>query len=255
MRIAARIAITTIIAVAGLTAPGAIVFAAEIRLLSSNAMTDVMQDLVPAFERASGHKVVGIYEPTNGILKRIGNGEAFDVVLIIKKSVEDLKGAGKVLAGSHADIARTSMGIAVREGMPNPDISSKEAFKRTLLNAKSIARSEIGASGIHFMRVLEILGITDEVKPKLKTVQGATRTGDLVANGEAEIAVQMISELLPVAGVQVVGSFPEDLYFEIVLTAGISPDTKEPEASNALVKFLASPANAQVLKRKGMSAL
>jgi molybdate transport system substrate-binding protein len=253
MRIAAKIALTTTIVVTGLVTPGA--FAAEIRLLSSNAMTDVMQDLVPAFERESGHKVVATYEPTNGVLKRIGNDEAFDVVLIIRQSVEDLKAAGKVVAGSQVDIARTSMGIAVREGMPKPDIGSKEAFKRTLLDARSIARSEIGASGIHFMRVLENLGIADEVRPKLKTVQGATRTADLVARGEAEIAVQMISELLPVAGVQVVGSFPGDLYFEIVLTAGISSGAKEPEASNALVEFLAAPAAAQVLKRKGMSAL
>jgi molybdate transport system substrate-binding protein len=104
------------------------------------------------------------------------------------------------------------------------------------------------------VRVLEKLGIADEVKPKLKTVQGATRTADLVAAGEAEIAVQMISELLPVTGVQVVGPLPGDLNFEIVLTAGVSSDAKEPEAALALVKFLASPAASPVLKRKGMNA-
>ena len=254
MRTEANFAITIILGLLGLIAPGTSVQAAEMRVLASNALTDVMGELVPAFERTSGHKVVASYEPTIGVLSRIKNGEPFDAVIIIKQSVEELKGAGKIVAGSQVDIARTSMGIAVRAGVPKPDISSTEAFKRTLLNAKSIARSEIGASGIHFTQVLEKLGIAEEVKPKLKTVQGATRTADLVANGEAEIAVQMISELLPVTGVQVVGPLPGDLYYEIVLTGGLSSGAKEPDAATALMKFLSSPAAAPVLKKKGMEA-
>ena len=248
MRTGANFAITIILGLLGLVAPGTLVQAAEIRVLASNALTDVMGELVPAFERTSGHKVVASYEPTIGVLSRIKNGEPFDAVIIIKQSVAELKGAGKVVAGSQVDIA----GVAVRAGVPKPDISSTEAFKRTLLNAKSIARSEIGASGIHFTQVLEKLGIAEEVKPKLKTVQGAGRTADLVANGEAEIAVQMISELLPVTGVQVVGPLPGDLYYEIALTGGVSSGAREPDAATALMKFLSSPAAAPVLKKKGM---
>lgn len=254
MSIRAKFAITAILGFVGLIAPGTFVLAAEIRVLASNAMTDVMGELVPAFERTSGHKVVASYEPTIGVLNRIKNGETFDVVFIIKQSVENLERAGTVVAGSQVDIARTSMGIAVRAGVPKPDISSEEAFKRTLLNANSIARSEIGASGIHFSRVLEKLGIAEDVKLRLKTVQGATRTADLVVSGEAEIAVQMISELLPVAGVQVVGPLPGDLYYEIVLTAAVGSGAKEAKAATALVKFLASPASARVLKKRGMDA-
>jgi molybdate transport system substrate-binding protein len=254
MRTGANFAITIIFGLLGVIAPSTLVQAAEIRALASNALTEVMGELVPAFERASGNKVVATYEPTNGVMGRIKNGEPFDVVIIIKQSVEDLKEAGKVVAGSQVDIARTSMGIAVRAGVPKPDISSTEALKRTLLSAKSVARSEIGASGIQFTRVLENLGIAEEMKPKLKTVHAPTRAADLVATGEAEIAVQMISELVPVAGVQVVGPFPGDLYFEIVLTGGVSSAAKEPDAAIALLKYLASPAATPVLKKRGMEA-
>jgi molybdate transport system substrate-binding protein len=254
VRDAANLAVAIIFGLLELVAPCGLTQAAEVRVLASNALTDVMEELVPAFERASGHKVLATYDPTNGVLSKIKNGESFDSVIIIKQSVEDLQASGKVVAGSQVDIARTSMGIAVRANVPKPDISSIEAFKRTLLSAKSIARSEIGASGIYFTQVLEKLGIAEAVKPKLRTVQGATRTADLVANGEAEIAVQMMSELLPVTGVQVVGPLPGDLYYEIILTGGVSSGAKEPAAATALMRFLSSPAAAPVLRKKGMEA-
>jgi molybdate transport system substrate-binding protein len=247
---ASCIATAACVAVLHTSAPGA----AEIKVLSSNALTEVMAELAPAFERMSEHKVVATYEPTNAVMNKIKNGEAFDVVMVIKQSVQELKTLGKLAAGSEADIARTSMGLAVRAGAPKPDIGTPEAFKRAMLAAKSVARSEIGASGIHFTRVLERLGITEEMKPKLKVVQGARPTATLIPTGEAEMAVQMMSELLPVAGVEVVGPLPGDLHYEIVLTAGVSAGAKKPAAATELIKFLSAPAAAGVLKQKGMQA-
>lgn len=229
--------------------------AAEIRVLSTNAVTEVMHELVPAFEKATGHKVVAEFQPTSVMATRIKGGERSDVVILIKGALGELTQAGKVKAEGQADIAKTSLGIAVRAGSPKPDISTLEAFKQAMLNAKSVARSEAGASGVQFGRVLEQLGIADAMKPKIKMVAGATPTATLVASGEAEIAVQMISELLPVAGVEIVGSLPGNLHYEIVVASAVSADAKEPAAAAELVRFLAAPAAAPVLKKKGMEGV
>jgi len=225
---------------------------AEIKILSTNAVTEVMADLVPEFERATGHKVVATYEPTSAIVARIKQGETADAVILIKQAVEELKGMGKVVAGTQADLAKTSLALAVRAGAPKPDIGTVEAFKQAMLNAKSIASPEVGASGLHLQRVFERLGIAEQMKPKIKLVKGAAPTGELVTRGEAEMAVHMMSELLPVAGIDIVGPFPGDLHFEIVVTGAVSPATKDPAAAEALIKFLASPAAAAVLKKRGM---
>ena len=236
-------------------ASGAATQAADIKVLASNAVAEVMKDLVPEFERTTGQRVVVDYGPTNGIMARIKGGEAADVVILIKKSVTELQAAGKVVADSQIDVARTSMGLAVRAGAPKPDISTPDAFKRAMLNAKSVAFSKIGASGIHLMGVFERLGIAEDMKPKIRLVQGATRAADLVLKGEAEIAVQMLSELQPVVGVEVVGPLPGDLQFQIVLTAAVSPDAKDRAAAMSLVRFLTGPSAASVLKKKGMEGV
>jgi molybdate transport system substrate-binding protein len=226
--------------------------AAEVKVLSSNAMTDVMTDLVPEFERTTGHKVVAILEPTNAVMNRIKAGESGDVIILIQASLDELKKTGKIVPGSEANLAKTSLGLAVRAGAPKPDISTVEAFKDAMLNAKSVAVSEVGASGLHFRRVLERLGIGEAMKPKLKIIPGATRTAELVAKGDAEAAVQMMSELQPVSGAEIVGSLPGDLHYEILLTAALDESAKEPAAGAALIKFLASPTISPVLKKKGM---
>lgn len=214
-----------------------------------------MADLVPEFERVTGHRVVGIYEPTNAIMARIKGGETSDVVILIKQSVEELKQAGKVAADSPLDVARTSLVVAVLAGTPKPDISTVDAFKKAMLDARSVARSEVGASGIHFTRVLERLGIAEQMRPKMKVVQGAARTGDLIVKGEAEFAVQMMSELLPIPGVAIVGPLPGDLNFQIVLTAAMDISAKQPAAATALIKYLAAPESLPILKKKGMEGI
>ena len=252
MRSWLSIAVASTLTFFGVLAEGSPTWAAEIKVLSSNAMTDVMGDLVPEFERTTGHKVVATFEPTNAILSRIKAGESADVTILIRQSIDELRKSGKVVSGSEADLAKTSLGIAVRAGAPKPDISTVEAFKDAMLNAKSVAVSEVGASGLHFRRVLERLGIGEAMKPKLKILPGATRTAELVAKGDAEAAVQMMSELQPVSGAEIVGSLPGDLHYEILLTAALDESAKEPAAGAALIKFLASPTISPVLKKKGM---
>lgn len=230
---------------------GAPTCAAEIKVLSSNAMSDVMADLLPEFERTSGHKVVATYGPTPAVMSRIKAGEPADVVILGRQSIDELKKIGKVVPGSEADLAKTSVGIAVRAGAPKPDISTVEAFKNAMLSAQSVAASE-GASGNHFRRVLERLGIAEAMKPKLKTIPGAAHTAKLVAAGEVEMAVQMMSELQAVPGAEIAGPLPGDLHFELLLAAALDANAKETEAAATLIKFLASPAASLVLKRKGM---
>jgi molybdate transport system substrate-binding protein len=232
----------------------AIAQAAEIRLLASNAMAGVMEELTPAFEKATGHKLVAVYEPTNMVMSRIKNGETSDVILVIKRNVEELTASGKVVPDSAVNIAKTNLGVAVKAGATKPDISTPEAFKATMLAAKSIALSEVGASGIHVAKVLEQLGIAEQMKTKTIIAKGAARTAELAAKGEVEIAMQMKSELL-VPGADYVGPLPGNLAYEIVLTAGVSGGAKEPAAAKALIDFLASHAATPSLKKLGMERL
>jgi molybdate transport system substrate-binding protein len=162
---------------------------------------------------------------------------------------------GTLVPGSRVNIAKTSLGLSVRADAAKPDISTADSLKKTLLSARAVAASDVGASGIHFMKVLDRLGIAEEMKPKLIIVKGATRTASLVATGEADVAIQMISELLPVAGTQVVGPLPGDLHFEIVLVGALRSDAKEPAAGAELLKHLSSPAAAPALKKTGMQGV
>jgi molybdate transport system substrate-binding protein len=238
----------------GLVAPLTAAHAADVKLLSSTAMAEVMADLTPQFEKATGHKIVAVYEPTTGILARIKGGEASDVIIVLKQNVDDLKAAGKIAADSTANIAKTALALCVRSGAAKPDISTPEAFKAAMLSAKSIARSESGASGTHVGKVLEQLGIADAMKAKTTLTKGAARTADLAAKGEVEIAMQMMSEM-QVPGVDIVGPLPGNLHYEIVLAAGVSADAKETAAAKALIAFLTAPAAGPALKKAGMQGM
>jgi molybdate transport system substrate-binding protein len=174
--------------------------AAEIKVLSAIGMQAVMEDLGPKFERATGHKLAITFDLLGGVVKRVQGGETTDVVVIPRQGIDGFVKERKVAADNVTVIARSGLGVAVRQGAPKPDISSPEALKRTLLAAKSITYSNPalgGASGIQFAKVLERLGIADEMKPKTVFQPKAGLVGVLVANGEAELAVQQIQELVP----------------------------------------------------------
>ena len=235
------------------------VHAADVKVLSAVGMRQVMLELGPKFERATGHRLTTIFDAGGVIIKRIEAGEAADLVMIPRPGLEQLRQLGKVVADSEADLASSIAGVAVRHGMSKPDISSPEAFKRALLDAKSIARPDPalgGASGVHIAKVLERLGIADEVKAKSIIVSrpGEARgmPGYVVADGRADIALHQIQELLAVPGIDIVGPFPKDLQETFMFAAGVVVGARQGHAAQALINFLRTPDARAAIKAKGM---
>jgi molybdate transport system substrate-binding protein len=230
--------------------------AAEIRVMSSGGFYAALVDLAPQFERATGHKVILISGSSMGssptsIPARLERGEAADVLILAGSEVDKLIKQKKVVEGSRVDLVLSKIGMVVRAGTPKPDISTPEALKRTLLNAKSIGYSA-SASGVYLSTVMfKKMGIYDQVMPKAKEIVG-DRVATWVARGDLEIGFQQVSELLPVSGVDFVGTLPEPLQKVTVFSSGIAVKAGEPEAGKALVKFLLSPAAYPVIEKQGL---
>jgi len=221
------------------------------RVLCTNGLKTVMLELAPEFEHAIGTKAVITWGSANGLLKELEAGAGGDLAILTAEAIDGLIKEGKVVAGSRVDLARSGIGVAVRKGAPKPDIGSSDALRRVLLAAKSVAHSKTGMSGIYFPTVLARLGIADEMKPKIVTPEPGTPVGEVVAKGGAEIGVQQISELLPVAGIEIVGPLPAALQRITIFSAGVLTAAKEPEAARALVQFVAT-ASRPLLKDKGL---
>ncbi len=221
---------------------------ATIKVMASAAFKEAYLELVPQFERVSGHKVDNLWVPSVQMMSRLKGGEIVELVILSAASLEELIKAG--IIATRADLARSGVGMAVRSGAPKPDISSGEALKRVVLAARSVVYST-GPSGIYLARLFRQMGIEDQVKPKLKQVQGEP-AGASVARGEAEIGFQQMSELLPVPGIDIVGPLPPDVQTITTFSAGLHARAKEPDAAKALVQFLTSPEAAPVIRRKGM---
>ena len=221
---------------------------ATIKVMASAAFKEAYLELVPQFERATGHKVENLWVPSVQMMSRLKSGETVDLVILSAASLDELIKAG--IIASRTDLARSGVGMAVRAGAPKPDISSGEALKRAVLAAKSVVYST-GPSGIYLAGLFRQMGIEDQVKPKLKQVQGEP-AGASVARGEAEIGFQQMSELLPVPGIDIVGPLPPDVQRITTFSAGLHARANEPDAAKALVKFLTAPAAARVIKKRGM---
>jgi molybdate transport system substrate-binding protein len=225
--------------------------AAEIVLLSSTAMRESLEELVPAFEKASGHKVTIIFKSGVDVSAALRAGDQADLVVSTNTALEELTKEGKIVAGSRVDFARPRVGVAVKAGAPKPDISTADGFRKTLLAAKSIGYSK-GPSGIHLEGVMKRLGIFDQVKPKLIQPALGVRVGSMVARGEAEIGVQQINELLPIPGIDFVGPLPGELQTVLVYSLAVPATAKERNAAAALVKYLTSEAALPVFKKLGL---
>ncbi len=221
---------------------------ATITVMASAAFKEAYLELVPQFERASKHKVNNLWVPSVQMMSRLKGGEKVDLVILSADSLDELIKAG--IIASRTDLARSGVGMAVRAGAPKPDISSAEALKRAVLAAKSVVYST-GPSGIYLAGLFRRMGIEDQVKPKLKQVQGEP-AGASVARGEAEIGFQQMSELLPVPGIDIVGPLPPDAQKITTFSAGLHAQANEPDAAKTLVQFLTSPEAAPVIRRKGM---
>jgi molybdate transport system substrate-binding protein len=229
--------------------------AAELTVLSALGMQGVMEDLGPKFEHATGHKLAISFATLGEAVKRVQAGETADVVVIPRQGIDSLVKDGKTAPGNVTGVASSGFAVAVRKGAPKPDISSPEALKRTLLAARSISYTDPasgGASGIHFAKVLDRLGIANEMKPKTVFPPKPGLDGVLVANGEAEIAVNQLQVLMPIADIEIVGPLPGDLQDTIVFSAALMTGARDAEASKALVNFLRTPEAAAVIKAKGM---
>jgi molybdate transport system substrate-binding protein len=231
--------------------------AAELKVLSAFGMQSVLEDLGPPFERATGHTLAISFATGGATVKRAQGGEAADVVITLRPGIDTLVKDGKASTGSMTEVARAGIAVAVRQGAPKPDVSSPDALTRTLLAAQSISYVDPvsgGASGIHFAKVLDRLGIASEMHAKTVFPDPKTpaAVGVVVANGDAELGVHIIQELMPVAGIEIVGPLPGDLQHTIVFAAAVMASAKDAEAAKALVEFLRTPASAQVIEAKGM---
>jgi molybdate transport system substrate-binding protein len=226
--------------------PGAArpVSAAELTVLSAGAVRAVITELADAFRQETGHTVT-ITPGTVGVLRqKLAAGTPADVVIVSDTALDELTGQGVVEPGSRRDIARTAIGVAVKEGAPRPDVSTAEALKRALLEARSIVYidpAQGGTSGIHFAAVLKRLGIDEAVKDKTVLWPGGY-AAEALLQGKAELCVHQISELLPVKGITLVGPLPPDLQKLTVYSAGLPSRSRSPEAARAFIEFLARPA-------------
>src|ERR1700744_5821669 len=233
--------------------------AAEVRVMISGGLSAAYNALVPEFERATGNKVITAYGPSmgttqNAIPMRLERGEPADVLILVGYALGDLIKKGKVIADSRIDLVNSKIGVAVKAGAPKPDISSADAIKRALLAAKTIAYSD-SASGVYVStEMFDKLGIAAEMKDKAKKIP-ATPVAEIVAKGEAEIGFQQISELKPIAGIDIVGPLPDSLQKVTVFSAGIASASKEPEAGKALIKFLGSAAARETIVNSGLEPI
>jgi molybdate transport system substrate-binding protein len=225
--------------------------AADVKVMSGAAMRGAFGEIVPQFERATGHKVVIEYGAGTTFRKQIEAGETFDLVIIDSTEVDELIKQGKIAGDTRADIVRAAIGVAVREGAPKPDISSVDAFKNTLLSVNSFTYAPDALYGRQLSQAFDRLGIAEQLKAKTKP-NALARVGQVLAAGEVDLAIAGIPTLLSVKGVQIVGPLPGELQNWLVNTAGVSAAAKEPDAAKALIKYLATPEAAAVIKAKGM---
>lgn len=243
-------------ALVALLGAGTLAFAAapraqEISVLATAAYKGVIVELLPRFEQTNQYKVVTRFSSSPDILKRTQAGEKIDVVILASDSLQTLIQSGKVVPGSRVDLAKSGIGVAVRAGAPKPDISSSDAVRRAVLASRSVGYSS-GASGTYIVGLFQRLGISEEVKPKSRQTLPGVTVGELIARGEVDLGFHQISELVPVAGIDIVGPLPPELQHVTVFSSGIHVAARDPAAARALIQFLASPGGVPVIRKNGM---
>jgi molybdate transport system substrate-binding protein len=228
---------------------------AEIRVLSSTALADVLRERGPVFELSTGHKLVIELDTSTGVKRKIEAGARLDIAIATPLMIADLARQGKLTPGQGTGIAQVGYGVAIRAGAPRPDISSTDAFRETLLAAKSVMYNKEGQSGIHMAAVMQRLGIEKEMRSRTiqKTVSGPVAAD--IANGEAELGFQSIAEILPVQGAELLGPLPPELQAFTQLAAGIAADSTVEEVARQFIVFLTTPESVQVMKKYGMEPM
>lgn len=227
--------------------------ATEVNVMLTLAFKEAFLELVPRFERETRHKVIGGNVPTAQMVRRLKEGEHTDLVIVSAAALEELIEGGVIDAASRVDLATCGVGVAVRAGAPKPDLNSVDSFKRAVLGAKSLVYSH-GPSGVYLAELFERMGIGSRIAHKVKRVQGEP-AGAVVARGEAEIGFQQMSELLPVAGIDIAGPLPAQIQEITLFAGGVHARTKHGAAAKALLKFFSTRDAAEVMKRKGLEPL
>jgi molybdate transport system substrate-binding protein len=225
--------------------------AEEIRVLSSVGIKTVVDELGPQFEQKTKHKVTMVFDLAGALRTRIEKGESFDVAILTPAFIDELISKGRIAPGTRTDVARTGLGLMIRAGAPKPDVSTADAFRKTLLSAKSITYVTTGASGVAFLATVEKMGLTDAIKAKSKPAANGDEVNANVLSGAAEFAVLPVSEILPVKGAELGGAFPAAVQTYIVMAAGVNAGAKS-AVGREFVTFLTSAANTPVVRAKGM---
>jgi molybdate transport system substrate-binding protein len=225
--------------------------AADIQVLSTNGLKHALEKLAPQFETATKHKLTLQFAPAADMKGRIEKGESFDLTFLTSAAIDDLIKQGRLVAATRTDIAKAGAGVAIRKGAPKPDITTADAFKRTLLGARSITYVNTGATGATMRRAFEQLGIADEMKTKTRLVSGISAAA-AVAKGDADLGFSVISEILGVDGAEFAGPLPSELQIYLVFPAAVSANARSPDAAESFVRFLTTSAAAEVIRAQGM---
>jgi molybdate transport system substrate-binding protein len=225
---------------------------AELKVIAGGSMTGPLKVIAPQFERETGHKVTIHFDSTPNLIKQATSGEPLDLAVVPVDVYKDAAARARFAAEPTIDIARVGYGVIVRAGATKPDISTPDALKKALLDAPSIAYVPSSAAGAYVSKVFDRLGIADAVKAKIKPQQLPDQIAPAVAKGEADLGVFLINTLIA-PGVDLVGPLPAELQQELVFSAAVAADSKQPEAAKAFVDYLTSPAATAIIKAKGMT--
>jgi len=247
-----QIVLAGALALVALASGGPSAQAAEIKVMCSNALKTTLEELTPVFEKASGHKLVIVWNAAIPHKADIEKGATFDLAVLTMAAVDDLIKQGKLVGESRTPVAISGSGLAVRRGAPKPDISTVDAFKRALLAAKSVAYVEQGGTGVYLKALLPRLGIADALKDRIVRLPPENPAARAVGNGEAEIGMTQISEILPYPGAELVGPFPAEIQLTTSFGGAVGAAAAQAEGARALLRFLAGPEAAAVLKSKGL---
>jgi molybdate transport system substrate-binding protein len=225
------------------------------KVFSSIAVQPAVEALLPRFTAETGIRPDFTWNTAPALIKRLQGGETADLLILNRAGMDAMTRDGRILVGSEATLASSPAAIAVKAGAPRPDISTPEALKRTLLAARAISYSDPaagGASGIHFAKVLQQMGIADQVNAKNRFPPPAGLCAQFLRTGEVELAIQQVPELLQVPGIEIVGPLPGNLNFVTVFVAGIDKSSGNTREAKALIDFLRTPLSAETFRAKGL---
>ena len=252
MNMALLAAVASMLGVAPVLSPVGGLHAAELKVLAGGSLTAVLNELGPAFERASGHKLVIHFDSTPNLIQQATSGDPFDLGVVPADVFKDAAARARFMPGPTIDIAHVGYGVAVRAGAPKPDVVTPDAFRKTLIEAKSITFLPASAAGAHILRVFERLGIGEAMEAKTIAQTAPAQIPQAVARGDAELGIFVVN-VLTAPGVELAGPFPAELQQELVFAAGIAVDTREAAAAQAFLDYLGTPAAASVIKAKGLN--